>query len=142
MGGEILGGLMTNTHTATIEDGKLTFDNEKRYRLMTGRLKDGKYVVEIKGETRSAQANRHYWAMLKVLGNEIGYTSEEMHVLMKVECEAKAIEVDVNGQRIIERTTRTMTTKEFYEYKERVFRWASENGYYVPSVAEFERMAA
>ena len=72
----------------------------------------GNYYIELKpAGVRSSQQNNYYWSIVKLLAEELGYTESEMHQAIK------------NHFNIL--STKSLTTKEFSEYIERIIRWSA-----------------
>jgi len=94
-------------------------------------LPDGKYNVEIKKyyKKRTKAQNRWYWFILKILGDEWGYTPEELHMAYK----EKFLSVydEKLGLKII-RSTTSLTTIETNQYWEKIYQDAAEKSVYIP----------
>ena len=76
---------------------------------------------------RSLSQNDRYWAMLQVLGDYLGYTSEELHDLLKFKYLTYTKEIA--GQPVtLTRSTADLTTEEFMEYNNQVERFANQYG--------------
>lgn len=76
---------------------------------------------------RSLSQNDRYWAMLEVLGDYLGYTSEELHELLKFKYLTH--QKEIAGQPIqVTRSTADLTTEEFVEYNNNVERFANQYG--------------
>ena len=72
----------------------------------------GEYYIELK-ETgvRSSQQNNYYWNIVRILAEELGYTENEMHSTIKNHFEVES--------------TKTLSTKEFSSFIERLVRWSA-----------------
>ena len=72
----------------------------------------GEYYIELK-ETgvRSAQQKNYYWSIVRILADELGYTEREMHQTIKNHFEIES--------------TKTLSTKEFANFIERLVRWSA-----------------
>tara|TARA_R100001082_G_scaffold100855_1_gene70158 strand:+ start:868 stop:1167 length:300 start_codon:yes stop_codon:yes gene_type:complete len=72
----------------------------------------GEYYIELK-ETgvRSSQQNNYYWNIVRILADELGYTENEMHSTIKNHFEVES--------------TKTLSTKEFASFIERLVRWSA-----------------
>jgi len=90
--------------------------------LPTGKLYTAK-VVE-KETQRSPEANRLYWELVTGLGDQIGYTKDEMHQLLGY----KFLRYEKDGHDFIQSTTK-LSTKAFAEYFEHCQRFGAELGY-------------
>ena len=70
--------------TALIKDGKLSLhDKEGFYRLIS--QIEGEVWLDIKTapKSRSPKQNNYYWIIIKQVANEIGYTDNELHEIVK-----------------------------------------------------------
>ena len=94
-----------------IENGKMTLTNREEFDRAISKLQ-GEYYIELK-ETgvRSAQQNNYYWKIVGILGEELGYTEQEMHSTIK-----NHFNID---------STKTLSTKEFSVFIERLVRWSA-----------------
>ena len=94
-----------------IKNGKMTLTNREEFEKAISKLQ-GEYYIELK-ETgvRSAQQNNYYWKIVGILGEELGYTEQEMHSTIK-----NHFNVD---------STKTLSTKEFSVFIERLIRWSA-----------------
>ena len=94
-----------------IKDGKMTLLNRDEFDKVISTL-SGEYYIELK-ETgvRSAQQNNYYWKIVGILGEELGYTEQEMHSTIK-----NHFNID---------STKTLSTKEFSVFIERLIRWSA-----------------
>ena len=94
-------------------------------------------------KNRSLSQNKLYFMWMKVIGDSIGYTSEEMHAIMADEFLTTEF-VEYGGNKIKrDKSTSRLNTKEFTEYLENIDRWAaSEMGIVLPSPEDlyFEAM--
>jgi hypothetical protein len=94
-----------------IKDGKMTLLNRDEFDKVISTL-SGEYYIEIK-ETgvRSATQNNYYWSIVTLLGNELGYTEQEMHSTIKTHFNVQS--------------TKTLSTKEFATFIEKLIRWSA-----------------
>ena len=97
---------------------------------------DKPWSVDVKPykKNRSLAQNKLYWKWITCIGDEIGYTSEEMHVIMADKfLVTKFVEYDDDKIKMDKSTSR-LNTKEFTEYLEYIDRWAAgEMGIVLPS---------
>lgn len=89
-------------------------------------------LIERKHATRSLQANRYYFGVvLKLISEHTGYDVNETHEAMKALflpkelafCDGNGV---IQGEIVIGGSTRKMNVNEFYDYVERVRRFAAE----------------
>ena len=94
-----------------IEKGKMTLTNREEFDKAISKLQ-GEYYIELK-ETgvRSSQQNNYYWNIVRILADELGYTENEMHSTIKNHFEVES--------------TKTLSTKEFASFIERLVRWSA-----------------
>ncbi len=94
-----------------IENGKMTLTNREEFDNAISKLQ-GDYYIELK-ETgvRSSQQNNYYWNIVRILAEELGYTENEMHSTIKNHFEVES--------------TKTLSTKEFASFIERLVRWSA-----------------
>ena len=94
-----------------IENGKMTLTNREEFDKAISKLQ-GEYYIELK-ETgvRSSQQNNYYWNIVRILAEELGYTENEMHSTIKNHFEVES--------------TKTLSTKEFASFIERLVRWSA-----------------
>lgn len=90
--------------------------------------------IEIKQyrKSRSGAQNRTYWSWLKVIGDELGYTDEDMHDIFKVRFLGTEQKYIFGSPIEVTRSTRHLNTKEFAEYMTKVEMLASEMGIRLP----------
>lgn len=94
---------------------------------------------------RTQQQNKYYWVVMKLIGEYLGYTKDEVHELFKemfLEFEESTIviekKVGVKGQNIIEKeikvypSTTKLNTQEFNQYIEEISRFMADLGFVVP----------
>ncbi len=94
-----------------IKDGKMTLTDREEFDKVISKLQ-GDYYIELK-ETgvRSSQQNNYYWNAVRILAEELGYTENEMHSTIKNHFEIES--------------TKTLSTKEFASFIERLVRWSA-----------------
>ena len=94
-----------------IEYVKMILTNREEFDRAISKLQ-GEYYIELK-ETgvRSSQQNNYYWNIVRILAEELGYTENEMHSSIKNHFEVES--------------TKTLSTKEFASFIERLVRWSA-----------------
>ena len=94
-----------------IENGEMTLLDRAEFDNAISNLQ-GEYYIELK-ETgvRSAQQNNYYWKIVNILGDDLGYTDQEMHSTIKTHFNIQS--------------TKILTTKEFSQFIERIIRWSA-----------------
>lgn len=127
----------------TVENGKLTLHKPKLFQKYIKSLK-GLVSVEVKSRKskRNLNANSYYWVCLTVLGDELGYTKEEMHALFGNMFRKHVVGMpNKNTGEIIDvefiESTAAMSKGRFAEYVDQVIRWAAEMGVILLTPEEF-----
>ena len=94
-----------------IKNGKMTLTDKEEFDKVISKLQ-GDYYIELK-ETgvRSSQQNNYYWNAVRIIAEELGYTDNEMHATIKNHFEVES--------------TKTLSTKEFASFIERLVRWSA-----------------
>ena len=114
-------------------------DKDRVIRHINALNTDKPWMIDIKlyKKNRSLAQNKLYFMWMKVIGDSIGYTSEEMHAIMADKFLTTEF-VEYGGDRIKrDKSTSRLNTKEFTEYLEKIDRWAaSEMGIALPSPEE------
>lgn len=94
------------------------------------------------GKNRSTQQNKYYWGVIvKILSNELGYTEEEIHEIIKDKFLGYRVPLkNPKGLEIfgwIKRSTTALDTKEWEELMSKIREWASQAlGIYLPDPNE------
>ena len=88
------------------------------------------WEVEIKpfAFNRSTEQNKRYWALIKELGDFLGYDEGEMHELMKYKFLSYKQEM-LGDEMVVIPSTSKLTIKEFVSYLSQVERFAVELGF-------------
>ena len=70
---------------ARVEDGKLIAQKGIEFSKIIKNLEGKEFYIEIVEEKkgRSANQNAYYWSLLTIVGEELGYTKEEVHEAFK-----------------------------------------------------------
>jgi hypothetical protein len=115
-----------------IENGSVTIGRHD-LRDKIAKCKDGYYKITIKEWTRSLAQNSYYWMCLTIIGDELGYTSQELHEIMLDMFAPIMTYRDLNNkpkQRKIRSSE--MSTKEMSEYMNHIDRFAAEQSIILP----------
>ena len=111
---------------------KITSEEDvENLRKLVGELDLSKaYEVEIKpfAFNRSTQQNKRYWALIKELGNFLGYDEGEMHELLKYKFLSYKTEM-LGDEMVVIPSTSKLTIKEFVAYLDKVERFAVSLGF-------------
>ncbi len=91
-------------------------------------------------DSRSLKLNRTYWMYLTMVGDELGYSKNEMHDYFKMKflCE----KMEINGELILScKSTSDLSTKKFCEYLESIFHFcSSELGVVLPDIQDIQEL--
>jgi len=77
---------------------------------------------------RSTQQNRYYWgAVVKILAKELGYSTDEIHDLLKFKFLKRNIVIG-ETEEVIVKSTAELTKSEFMDYISDIQIWSAELG--------------
>ena len=85
-------------------------------------------IIERKSK-RSNDQNSRYWKLLTELGRHIGYTSDEMHDILRFKFLRSKIEIEGEPLPLLKSTTK-LTMAEMAEYQNNIERWGNDMGFY------------
>lgn len=124
------------------DEGKLVLDAPHAFAGTIRSFKRGRVTVKVEQEKkgRSAQANRYYWGVvLKAISEHTGHETDELHEYFKLQYNPR--EILIGGESlIVGGSTASLTTQKFYDYIERIRRFASiELGVTLPEPDRMER---
>jgi hypothetical protein len=111
----------------TVTDKGLTLDAPEAFKGAMRSFKRGRIrvKVELEKETRSARANRYYFGVvLKAISEHTGYEVDELHDYFKLQFNARELMVGRESA-IVGSSTRRLDSQKFYDYLERIRRFAS-----------------
>lgn len=99
---------------------------------MEEKLKSGKRIkvtISEDNDTRSNEQNERLWGFLyKSIGSFLGYTQDEMHLLMKYKFLRS--EKIINGESVeVIKSTTKLSTKEMNDYQNAIEIWATQMGW-------------
>src|SRR3990167_5182651 len=111
------------TWPAEIEAGKLTLPDEDGFKralsCLAGRVL---ITIEYVRDKRSTQQNKYYFGVLvKMLGDELGYSTDEMHQALKWQF----LKVHHDDKLPTVRSTTDLSIEEFSDYCERIKHFAA-----------------
>lgn len=110
-------------------------DKNKALNRISMLAMDKPWQVEIKPykKNRSLAQNKLYWKWMKIIGNQLGYESEEIHAIMADKFLTDRF-VEYGGKQIKrDKSTSKLNTKEFTDYLQRIDRFvAQELGIVLP----------
>ncbi len=94
-----------------------------------------KAIIEIKEDkdSRSVKQNRLYWEWISVIGNELGYTKDETHMILRDKFLGYNEVTTALGETIRElKSTTKLKVGEFKEYLEQIDMFVAEWGIILP----------
>lgn len=109
---------MKKTLYAKITDGELFYDDIEAYKTFLAKNNEKKLAIVLDTDSiRSIKQNSYYWGVvISTLGRELGYSSEDMHEILKHEFAPKRkIETRREAFEVVKSTTK-MTTIEFMNF--------------------------
>ena len=117
------------------DQGQLQMDDLPGFRRAMQRFGRGLQVtvrVEEYKSRRSSQANRYYWTVVGLISDHTGYEKDELHDYFKKRFNPTTVALGEDAE-VIGGSTRKLNTAQFYEYVERIRRFAvSELGVETP----------
>tara|TARA_R100001224_G_C3926559_1_gene117199 strand:+ start:95 stop:484 length:390 start_codon:yes stop_codon:yes gene_type:complete len=126
-------------HIAKIINGKIVYTYPSKVERQIKKLDNTSVIVEIKKNTvkRSGALNQYYWkVVVGILTDELGYTKEEMHEVLKSKFLYKKELIGDEWIRVAISTTK-LTNKEFIDYIDKIKMFASQElSIYIPDPNE------
>ena len=102
--------------TAKIKDGNIVWDNEKYAVECLISLESSRVYVDIEpSKIRNIAQNNYYWTIVQEIADNIGYTKQEMHELVKHKFGIES--------------TSKLTKDDFHELLSNLIRWCAEVGF-------------
>lgn len=105
----------------TKQDWKVTTQLREAFDLLGDW--DYEFTVKPVKKIRSVEYNNFYWAVIEIMAQWSGYSSEDLHELMKKEFLADqwiTSKNDKRRKRKLKKSTTRLTTEEFWLYIEKV----------------------
>lgn len=115
----------------SIEKTELKLINPQRFQeyLYTLNGKEVEITVAEKGRKRTNRSNRYLWSgVYKPLADHLGYTSEDIHELMKDMFSPKKEMKIGKDVRLVSCSTTELLTTGFSEYIEQIKKFGAEQG--------------
>tara|TARA_R100000773_G_scaffold35101_1_gene30102 strand:+ start:110 stop:499 length:390 start_codon:yes stop_codon:yes gene_type:complete len=120
--------LLVLKYFGKIKKGKIIFDNKAKLINDLSKLNDDiKVVIEIREakDVRTNQQNKLWWSWMNTIGESIGYSSSEIHEILKYKFLMKEEMIDGEMHQSLKSTT-TLTKKEFNKLTNDVLYWAND----------------
>ena len=114
--------------TGKIIKGKIVWDNKTTLVDYIRGIEDGtKVEVEITEtpDVRTNKQNKLWWSWMKIIGNELGYSKNEIHDILKYKF---LLREEINDGETTQhlKSTATLTKTEFNKLTQDVFFWAND----------------
>lgn len=93
-------------------------------------------VIRQHHSKRSLDQNARYFAILAIIGAELGYGSEELHEAFKREFLPHRTIMLGNQQHVVSASSARLTVRDFGEYMDRIEAWAAQQGIQLPAKLE------
>lgn len=124
---------MNKVWTGKINTGKLILNDQQGFKnfIQSSKNRPVELIIRSPYKRRTNEQNKYYWSVVvKLLANETGYSSDEMHGVLKW----------IFAKRLDTNTTCSMSTVEFSDaYIEAIREWAMiEFNLYIPLPNEIE----
>ena len=133
-------------HLAQVVEGKFKFERPKEFLMEVKKLEGERVELVFKKfkpyRKRSIEQNNYYWGgVVQTLSDELGYTPEEMHEVLKFHHLGTKKEVkrgDKTIQLYMSGSTASLSTSEFEELMSKIRSWASRDlGIYIETPDEY-----
>ena len=114
--------------TGKIIKGKIVWDNKTTLVDYIRGIEDGtKVEVEITEtpDIRTNKQNKLWWSWMKIIGNELGYSKNEIHDILKYKFLLREETNDGETTQHL-KSTATLTKTEFNKLTQDVFFWAND----------------
>ena len=114
--------------TGKIIKGKIVWDNKTTLVDYIRAIEDGtKVEVEITEtpDVRTNKQNKLWWAWMQIIGNELGYSKNETHDILKYKFLLREEIIEGETNQYI-KSTATLTKTEFNKLTKDVYFWAND----------------
>ncbi len=111
-----------------IKKGKIVFDDKTKFAHDVQKFNDDvKVVIEVREakDVRTNQQNRLWWKWMDTIGTTIGYSSSEVHDILKYKFLMKEELIEGHLHQSLKSTT-TLSKKEFKKLADDVYFWAND----------------
>ena len=85
------------------------------------------FIIEKLSASRTLRQNNWYWLCMTIIGNELGYTKEQIHeeMIRMFAPKIEITEIDTGEVREVGKRTSAMSKDEMMEYMDEIYRWAT-----------------
>lgn len=87
-----------------------------------------KITIEEVRKQRSLSANGLYWKWMQEAGDHLGYDKDEMHEVCKEVANCPVTEIEIDGEKVVVRSSSKLNDADFAAYMDRCYRRLSEYG--------------
>lgn len=84
--------------------------------------------IKIKSQSRSLEQNRRYWKLVTLLGEQLGYTPDETHDILRFKFLRNAVEIEGERLPLLQSTTK-LSVEEMGAYMQQIETWAGNFGF-------------
>lgn len=113
--------------TGKIKNKQIVWDNKPKLVDYISTITENTYVnveITIKEDKRTNKQNKLWWSWMKIISNELGYTKDEIHEILKYKFLLREEIIDGVTHKLV-KSTSTLTKKEFNELTTKVFYWSN-----------------
>ena len=114
--------------TGKIIKGKIVWDNKTKLVDYIQGIEDGTNLsIEITEtpDKRTNKQNKLWWSWMKIISNELGYTKNEVHEILKYKFLLREEIIEGETNQYI-KSTATLTKQEFNKLTQDVFFWSND----------------
>jgi hypothetical protein len=114
--------------TGKIKNKQIVWDDKPKLVDYISTITENTYVnveITIKENKRTNKQNKLWWSWMKIISNELGYTKDEIHDILKYKFLLREEIIDGETNQYV-KSTSTLTKKEFNELTTKVFYWSNE----------------
>lgn len=92
-------------------------------------LPEGEYIIEVKKNrpVRSLQANKFFWAVIRIYAIHTGHLEQEINVMFRMDRHSKIIVNSKGEEKRVPLETKTLDTKEMGAVINNLLQWGREN---------------
>lgn len=114
--------------TGKIKNKQIVWNDKPKLVDYISTITENTYVnveITIKENKRTNKQNKLWWSWMKIISNELGYTKDEIHDILKYKFLLREEIIDGETKQYV-KSTSTLTKKEFNELTTKVFYWSNE----------------
>jgi len=109
-------------------------DTKRQFDKLSGIIE-----LELIKDTRSLQQNKYLWKVFQIIGDELGYTKDEIKALLLTELKYYDEITNKKTGEVVKvlRPTHNLNKKDFSELTENIIRFAGEIKIHIMSIEEY-----